>query len=126
MYIYYFTLTIFLDIITGPPNVTTSHKTCIENHSVTLIGMVFLYEERPEIQSVFWSKNGEKLNSQGMRGKYSEVSIDNPSLTIFDINQHDAGSYQLTATNAVGSTQSDIIVLGIFNTVFKYIELYNV
>lgn len=48
-----------------------------------------------------------------MRGKYSEVSINNPSLTIFDVNQHDAGSYQLTATNAVGSTQSNAIVLGI-------------
>lgn len=48
-----------------------------------------------------------------MRGKYSEVSIKNPSLTIFDVNQHDAGSYQLTATNAVGSTQSNAIVLGI-------------
>lgn len=100
-------------MITGRPNVTTSHKTCIENHSVTLIGMVFVYEERPEIQTLFWSKNGQKLNSQGMRGKYSEVNIYNPSLTIFDVNQHDAGSYQLTATNAVGSTQSDAIVIGI-------------
>lgn len=99
--------------ITGRPNVTISHKTCIENHSVTLIGMVFLYEERPEIQTLFWSKNGQKLNSHDMRGKYSEVSINNPSLTIFDVNQHDAGSYQLTATNAVGSTQSNAIVLGI-------------
>lgn len=75
--------------------------------------MDFLYEEHPEIQTLFWSKNGQKLNSQGMRGKYSEVSINNSSLTIFDVNQHDAGSYQLTATNAVGSTQSDAIVLGI-------------
>lgn len=99
--------------ITGRPNVTISHNTCIENHSVTLIGMVFLYEERPEIQTLFWSKNGQKLNSHAMRGKYSEVSINNPSLTIFDVNQHDAGSYQLTATNAVGSTQSNAIVLGI-------------
>lgn len=73
--------------------------------------MVFLYEEHPEIQTLFWSKNGQKLDSRGIGGKYSEVSINNPSLTIFDVNHHDAGSYQLTATNAVGSTQSDAIVL---------------
>lgn len=114
-------------MITGRPNVTTSHKTCIENHSVTLIGMVFLYEERPEIQTLFWSKNGQKLDSQGMRGKYSEVSINNPSFTIFDVNQHDAGSYQLTATNAVGSTQSDDIVLGMNISFYIYSkQIYHV
>lgn len=104
-------------MIAGPPNVTTSHKTNFEDHSITLIGMVFLYDERPVIETLFWSKNGQKLNSEGMRGKYSEVSINNPSLTIFDVNQHDAGSYQLTATNAVGSTQSEAIVLGIINAI---------
>lgn len=103
-------------MIAGPPNVDTSHETCFENHSVTLIGMVFLYGERPKIENLFWSKNGQKLQSQ-MRRKYSEVSINNPSLTIFDVNQHDAGSYQLTAKNAVGSSISEAIVLGIFNTV---------
>lgn len=114
-------------MITGRPNVTTSHKTCIENHSVTLIGMVFLYEERPEIQTLFWSKNGQKLDSQGMRGKYSEVSINNPSLTIFDVNQHDAGSYQLTVTNAVGSTHSDDIVLGMNISFYIYSkQIYHV
>lgn len=104
-------------MITGQPNVTICHETSFKNRSVTLIGMVFVPEQRPEIETLFWSKNGQKLNSQGMKGKYSEVSINDPSLTIFEVNQHDAGSYQLTATNALGSTQSEAIVLGIFNTV---------
>lgn len=104
-------------MITGPPNVKICHETSFKNRSVTLIGMVFLPEQRPKIETLFWSKNGHKLNYHGMRGKYSECSINNPSLTIFDVNQHDAGSYQLTATNVLGSTQSDAIVLGIFNTV---------
>lgn len=104
-------------MITGQPNVTICHETSFKNRSVTLIGMVFVPEQRPEIETLFWSKNGQKLNSQGIKGKYSEVSINDPSLTIFEVNQHDAGSYQLTATNALGSTQSEAIVLGIFNTV---------
>lgn len=104
-------------MVTGPPNVTICHETSFKNRSVTLIGMVFLPEQRPEIETIFWSKNGQKLNSNGMRNKYSEVNIKDPSLTIFEVNKHDAGSYQLTATNALGSTQSDAIVLGIFNTV---------
>lgn len=104
-------------MIAGPPNVTTSHETCFENHSVKLIGMVFLYEERPKIENLFWSRNGQKIKSQ-VKGKYSEVSINHPSLTIFDVNQHDAGSYRLTAENAVRSTESEAIVLGNFNTVY--------
>lgn len=90
----------------------------MKNHSVTLNGTVFVYEDCLDIQNLFWSKNGQNLESHKSGGKYLEVGMDNPSLTIFDVNQHDAGSYQLTATNAVGSTQSNIIVLGITNTFF--------
>lgn len=41
------------------------------------------------------------------------MSIDDPSLTIFDVNSNDAGSYQLIATNTIGSTASASIVLSI-------------
>lgn len=46
--------------------------------------------------------------------KYSRVNGDNSSFTmmISDVNGQDAGSYQLTATNEVGSTHSEDIVLG--------------
>lgn len=44
--------------------------------------------------------------------KYSKVSVDVPSLTIYNVKQCDAGQYTLTATNAAGTTVSDAIVLG--------------
>lgn len=69
------------------------------------------------VQDVFWTKNEEKIDVLSHEKKYSEVSVEDPSLTIFDVNPNDAGSYQLTAINAVGSTQSDAIILGI-NIIF--------
>lgn len=71
-----------------------------------------MYGNLPAIQKAFWTKNGEILDTQGSGGRYSEASVDNPSLTIFDVNEYDAGYYQLTATNTVGSTTSEYIILG--------------
>lgn len=108
---------ILLCIIAGPPNIMTSHETCFEKHSVKLIGKVFLYDQRNATRDLYWTKNEEKIDTLNSGGKYSKVSTDDSSLIISDVNEHDAGSYQLTATNEVGSTQSDIIVLG--NTVWQ-------
>lgn len=104
--------------IVGPPNVITSYETDFKNRSVKLIANVFLYSGfKIPVQDVFWTKNEEKIDVLSHEEKYSQVSVEDPSLTIFDVNPHDAGSYQLTATNAVGSTQSDAITLGI-NIIF--------
>lgn len=73
-----------------------------------------LYDDSPDILEVFWTKNGEKIDARGSGGRLSDVTIDNPSLLIRDVNVEDAGNYQLTAVNAVGSTTSDVIVLGIY------------
>lgn len=84
-----------------------------------LIATVFLYfDELPAVQDVFWTKDGKKIDTNGSGGKYSEVTIQDPSLTIVDVNHHDAGSYQLTATNAVGSNKSEVIILGINTNLF--------
>lgn len=106
-------LTYLCKFTVGLPNITISHRTCFSNRSVTLIGNVFLYGSLPAVKNVFWTKNGQKLDTNGSGGKYSEVTVDNPSLTIFNVNKFDDGSYQLTATNALGSTRSDLINLGI-------------
>lgn len=90
-----------------------NHRTFIENNSVQLIGNVFLYEKCYPVQDVYWTKNGEKIENHDSGGKYSKVSNHNPSLTIFKVNKCDEGTYQLTATNVVGSTKSDDIILGI-------------
>lgn len=61
---------------------------------------------------MYWTKNEQKLEIQGSGGKYSGVNPDDPSLTINNVNEHDAGNYQLIAINSVGPTKSDVIVLG--------------
>lgn len=107
-----------LNIIVGPPNVLTSHRTYVEHQSVKLIGTVFVSEKCPAVHTVFWTKNGDKFATSEGGGRYSEVSVDHPSLTMIDVNFHDIGSYQLTAINAVGSTVSDTIVLGSILIIF--------
>lgn len=100
-------------IVLGAPNIMVSHDVCFQKHCVKLIGKVYLYSGKlPAIQEVFWTKDGAKLDIQGSGGKYSEVGVDDPSLMIYNVTHHDIGTYQLTATNAVGSTKSDVIVLG--------------
>lgn len=104
--------------VLGIPTVTTSHETCLQTHSVKLIGNVFVIDDLPVIDEIYWTKNGNKINTQVNEGKYSKVSVDNPSLTIYNVNQYDAGHYTLTATNAAGTTVSDTIVLGTVFTIF--------
>lgn len=111
-------LTHLLEFIVGVPNITISHKTCVSNRSISLVGDVFVYGGLPAVQNVFWTKNGKEINTEGSGGKYTKVTVDNPSLTIFEANEYDAGSYQLTATNAVGSTSSEFLILG--NAVERY------
>lgn len=73
-----------------------------------------LYDGSPGILEVFWTKNRGKIDIRGSGGRLSDVTIDNPSLIIRDVTAEDAGNFQLTAVNAVGSTTSDVIVLGIY------------
>lgn len=100
-------------ILIGIPNITTSEETAIRNKSVKLVGNVFVYDGSPDILEVFWTKNGEKIDTQGSGGRLSTVTVDDPSLTIRDVSHIDAGEYQLIARNAVGTTSSDIIAIGI-------------
>lgn len=101
--------------VTEPPTVSTFHTNCFETRSVVLIGNVSVIDKYPKVDSVYWTKNGEKIDPQIGERKYSKVSVKSPSLTIHNVNYEDAGSYELTATNAVGSFKS-VIVLG--NIVF--------
>lgn len=72
-----------------------------------------LSDGSPNILEVFWTKNGERIDSQMSGGRLSNVSIEDPSLTIKDVCPKDVGKYQLTAVNAVGKNISEIIDLGI-------------
>lgn len=99
--------TLYLNVTGCPPNIMTNHQTCLKRRTVKLFCEVFPYD--PE--NVFWSINGKEIDNSKSKVKYSEVTIKDPSLTIFNVNEDAAGSYQVTASNAEGSTQSDVIVL---------------
>lgn len=97
-------------IITEPPTVSTHHTNYNDTRSVKLIGNVSVIDQYPIVHTVYWTKNGEKIDKQAEGWKYSKVSVKSPSLTIHKVNYEDAGSYQLTATNVVGSNKSDIVL----------------
>lgn len=75
---------------------------------------MFTYDDSPGISKSFWTRNDETIQFEESDGKVSQVSIDNPSLTITNVGPDDAGEYKLTAINAVGSSTSDVIILGIW------------
>lgn len=101
----------FSKSVLGKPNI--SEVTCsLHGNKVKLKCDVFLYDESPSLGDVYWTKNGVKIEIEKTNGKYSGVDINDPSLTINNVNRNDAGNYHLTAINAVGETKSDVIVLG--------------
>lgn len=101
---------LFTYIILGHPNVLTRCIINNKNRSVTLIGKVSTTGENSKVHTVYWSKNGEIIDNKVGERKYSKVTVQNPSLTIYNVNHQDAGSYQLIAINAVGSNKSDIVL----------------
>lgn len=99
--------------VVDPPNVIMGHDTSLDTNAVRLIAKVFP-SDKALFENVFWTKNGVGIDIQRMGRKYSKISTGNPSLTINNVNQQDAGSYQLIAVNSVGSTVSDTVILGIY------------
>nr|XP_034324490.1 uncharacterized protein LOC117689028 isoform X4 [Crassostrea gigas] len=115
--------TFFLEVTGDRPNISNMACNLKDAHSVRLNCDVFLNEKSPQLQEVFWTKNKQKLDIPGSGGKLSGVTINDPSLIINKVNPHDAGEYQLTATNSVGESKSDVIVLGIPNAVLQKFEM---
>lgn len=111
---------LFTYIILGHPIVLTRCITNNKNRSVTLIGKVSETGENSKVHTVYWSKNGEKIENKVGERKYSKVTVQNPSLTINNVNHQDAGSYQFTAITSAGSQESEI-VFG--NIVFNIIQV---
>lgn len=107
-------------IIVGHPNVLTRCITNNKNRSVTLIGKVSATGENSKVHTFYWSKNGEKIDNKVGERKYSKMTVQNPSLTIHNVNHQDAGSYRFTAITSAGSQESEI-VFG--NIVFYVIQV---
>lgn len=111
---------LFTYIILGHPNDLTRCIVNNKNRSVTLIGKVYATGENSKVHTVYWSKNGEIIDNEVGERKYSKVTLQNPSLTIYNVNHQDAGSYRFTTITSAGSQESEI-VFG--NIVFYIIQV---
>lgn len=101
----------FSKSLLGKPNL--SEVTCsLHGNSVKLKCDVFLFDESPPLDYVYWSKGGKHIFIATNDEKYSGADINDPSLTIHNVNNDDAGEYQLIAGNPVGETWSTVILLG--------------
>lgn len=101
----------FSKSLLGKPNV--SEVTCsLHGNSVKLKCDVFLYDESPPLNYVYWTKGVKHIVIAANDEKYSGADINDPSLTIYNVNNDDAGEYQLIAVNPVGETWSTVILLG--------------
>lgn len=74
---------------------------------------MIIYDDSPGVKNHFWTRNQKTIDFEECNGRLSETRTDNPSLTITNVGPEDAGKYKVTAVNAVGSTTSEVIVLGI-------------
>lgn len=111
---------LFTYIILGHPNVLTRCIINNKNRSVTLIGKVSATGENSKVHTVYWSKDGEIIDKKIGERKFSKVTVENPSLTIHNVNHQDAGSYRFTAISSAGSNEGEI-VFG--NVVFNIIQV---
>lgn len=101
----------FLKSVLGKPNI--SEVTCsLHGNSVKLKCDVFLYDESPPLNNVYWTKGDKHIVIASNDEKYAGADKNDPSLTIYNVNCDDAGDYKLIAVNPVGETWSKVILLG--------------
>lgn len=106
----------FSKSVLGKPNI--SEVTCsLHGNSVKLKCDVFLYDESPPLDYVCWTKNGKQIFIATNNEKYARDDKNDLSLTINNVNNNDAGDYQLIAVNPVGETWSKVILLG--NNIYR-------
>uniref|UniRef100_A0A8W8NYD7 Ig-like domain-containing protein n=2 Tax=Magallana gigas TaxID=29159 RepID=A0A8W8NYD7_MAGGI len=109
---------LFLQVTGSKPNL--SEVTCsLHGNSVKLKCDVFLYDESPPLNNVYWTKGVKHIFIATNDGKYAGADINDPSLTIYNVNCDDAGEYQLIAVNSVGETWSSVILLGVPEVLLK-------
>lgn len=95
------------------PNI--SGGTCtLQGRSVKLKFDVFLYDESPALNEVYWTKEVDENNDIRISTSDTKCKVDTDdlSLTITNVDINDAGNYRLNAANLVGKTKSEAVVLG--------------
>ena len=93
---------------TDVPLVYQSSDT-IKDFTGDTIQLKCVYESYPEPSVVFWTRDGEILNISV--SKYNGSTINEPSLTIVNIDQFDSGAYVCAVVNNIGTGYSSKILL---------------
>ncbi|XP_041372553.1 hemicentin-1-like [Gigantopelta aegis] len=70
----------------------------------------------PAITTFEWFKDNQKINLTTPDGKYEEGLANSTRLVINDLQPSDAGSYTIRASNSIGGTESDPIMVAISYT----------
>ena len=78
----------------------------------------------PEHTSINWTKlvNGNYISINFLGGKYGGSIVDMPSLTVYNIEENDAGFYVCMATNAIGRGLSPPIALVVNESTMYYLN----
>lgn len=92
-------------------------KTTSDSRDRSVLLNVYLKEHSPKLEDLYWTKNGHKLDSPN-EWKYCGGNVSRPSLTINNVNHHDAGSYQLNVMHTSGTATSELVVLGIYHACY--------
>jgi hypothetical protein len=95
--------------ISDPPTVQIqqSSYSVTTGNSVTFVCTV---TSTLPITTVYWQRNfggsTSNINANANTGKYSGSTVNTPSLTIYNADSSDAGTYTCSASNSVGTGQS--------------------
>ncbi|CAG2238632.1 unnamed protein product [Mytilus edulis] len=76
-----------------------------------------VHESYPDPSAVFWKRDGERLNVSV--SKYNGSTINEPSLTIYNTELLDAGTYVCVVVNEIGTGYSSEIQLKIKGKISK-------
>ncbi|XP_069133480.1 hemicentin-1-like isoform X12 [Argopecten irradians] len=105
----------YLSVTGAPPTATVAQTsyTIVTGASVTLQCTVF---GTPAVTGVSWTRtynNGGSTVLSVNGQKYAGGSINNPSLTIFNADNTDQATYVCSATNSLGTGQSQAVSLSV-------------
>ncbi|XP_060079143.1 hemicentin-1-like [Ylistrum balloti] len=103
----------FLSVTGAPPTVTVAQTsyTIITGGTITLQCSAF---GNPAVTNVAWTRsinNGPFTTITVDGNSFSGSSLNNPSLTVINADSNDLGIYKCTASNSLGTSESDQVTL---------------
>lgn len=118
----YFNCTSIIYYFTDAPVVVISQTTSsFDGQGRQSINIPCSYMSNPAATSVFWTKynpvagtnsgNTKLVEIDG--NKYQGANLNSPSLTIYNLDRSDAGSYRCSASNIIGLGESNYVTLNI-------------